>query len=75
MIHETHTDQQTTKICYIEDINKAQTYLIKRPLSMEEFDFLYDRDLDFLERLLCDMELTILHVDAFVKTFNEQEER
>lgn len=75
MIHEQHTDLQTTKICYIEDINKAQKYLIKRTLSTEEFDFLYDKDLDYLEQLLCDMELTILHVDAFVKGFNEIEER
>jgi hypothetical protein len=75
MIHETHTDTQTTKICYIEDINKAQTYLIKRPLSIEEFDFLYDQNLDFLERLLCDFEITIRNVDDFVESVDNLEKR
>jgi hypothetical protein len=75
MIHETHTDIQTTKICYIEDINKAQRYLLKRPLSTEEFDFLYDQDLDFLEVLLCDFEITIKRVDEFVESVNNLEKR
>jgi hypothetical protein len=75
MIHETHTDAQTTKVCYIEDINKAQKYLMKRQLSTEEFDFLYDQSIDFLERLLCDFEITIMHVDKFVESVNNLEKR
>jgi hypothetical protein len=56
-----------TKLCYIEDINKSQKYLIKRQLSVEEFDFLYDSNLDQLEQILIDFERTIYLVDRTIK--------
>jgi hypothetical protein len=65
MIHETHTDVTTTKLCYIEDINKAQKYLMKRPLSTVEFDYLYDQTLENLEHILMGLELTVVAVDKF----------
>lgn len=67
MKHQTHTDEATTKLCYIEDINKAQKYLIKRQITTEEFDFLYDQSLHTLEGILLGFEITIMQVDTVVR--------
>lgn len=66
---------KTTRLCYIEDINKAQKYLIKRPLSVEEFDYLYELPLDSLEHLLIHFEITISKVDEFTKSVDNLEKR
>lgn len=61
------TETRETRLCYIEDINKAQKYLMKRTLSPEEFDFLYEQSLDGLELILMQLEITISQVDSLLK--------
>ena len=55
------------KILFIQDINTAQKQLIKRQLSVEEFDYLYDQSIDYLEHLLTRMEITIHDVNKIVE--------
>lgn len=38
------SDAQKEKITYIEDISKAKLFLYDQPISVDEFDDLYDMD-------------------------------
>lgn len=57
-------DIKKTKLCYIEDINKAHTLLHKKSLSVENFDYLYDQPIDILEHILYNLELTLSLVES-----------
>ena len=38
------SDTQKEKITYIEDISKAKLFLYDKPITVDEFDDLYDMD-------------------------------
>lgn len=47
-----NTTDKNYRITLIEDINKIKMYMEDKPLSVEEFDELYDMDIRDLEVIL-----------------------
>jgi len=50
------SDKQKEKITFIEDIGKAKLFLHDQPLTVDEFDDLYDRDNFELWYILKDLD-------------------